>query len=101
MDRWVFLNMPDPSMSPLPSQQKHPLKCPTKSSALFRLAKHEYKGGRRRMEATPNPKGQSMPASLKNKPGGQKQKTGSQKAREVLGGADLVVLVGPREDWSI
>lgn len=100
MDRWVFLNMPDPSMSPLPSQQKHLLKCPTKSSALFRLAKHEYKGGRR-MEATPNPKGQSMPASLKNKPVGQKQKTSSQKAREVLGGADLVVLVGPREDWSI
>lgn len=101
MDRWVFLNMPDPSMSPLPSQQKHLLKCPTKSSALVRLAKYEYKGGRRRMEATPNPKGQSMPVSLKNKPGGQKQKTGSQQAPEVLGGADLVVLFGPREDWSI
>lgn len=93
--------MPDPSMSPLPSQQKHLLKCPTKSSALVRLAKYKYKGGRRRIEATPNPKGQSMPVSLKNKPGGQKQKTGSQQAPEVLGGADLVVLFGPREDWSI
>lgn len=74
MDRWVFLSMPDPSMSPLPSQQKHLLKCPTKSSALFRLAKHEYNGGRRRVEATPDSKGQNMPASLKNKPGGQKQR---------------------------
>lgn len=74
MDRWVFLNMPKPSMSSLPSQQKHLLKCPTKSSALLRLAKYKYRGGRRRMAATPNPKGQSMPVSLQNKLGVRSQR---------------------------
>lgn len=74
MDRWVFPNMPKPSMSPLPSQQKHLLKCPTKSSALVRSAKYKYKGGRRIMAETPNPKGQSMPVSLQSKPGVRSQR---------------------------